>query len=36
MKPLLILPFNSYYETQMVRAIDSETEMAMMWDQNGN
>ena len=36
MKPLLMLPSNSYFETQMVRAIDSGAETAIMRDRNGN
>ena len=36
MKPLLMLPSKSYYETQMMRAIDSGAETAIMWDRNGN
>ena len=36
MKPLLMLPSKSYYETEMVRAIDSGAETTRRRDQNGN
>ena len=35
-KSPLMLPSKSYYETEMVRAIDIWAETAIMQDRNGN